>query len=118
MKSFDYKALGKRIFIRRKELGLTQEEIAEKLNISRVYFSSIESGKRRIYTSTLVAIANALETTADELLLGQQEWDQKACNHALGNILLDCSPENRKIIIQATVALKKALTKTENDSQY
>ena len=109
MKSFDYKALGKRIFIRRRELGLTQEEIAEQLNISRVYFSSIESGKRRIYTSTLVAIANALETTADELLIGQQEWDQKAYGHALGKILLDCSPQNRRVILQTVDALKKAL---------
>ena len=115
MTEFDYKALGSRILARRKKLGLTQEEISEMLNISRVYYSSIESGHRKIYTSTLVELANALETTADDLLLGQQEWDQKTSNYYLSRILQGCSAKERYIILQTVTALKDILTKNDNE---
>ena len=43
---FDFAALGKRIHVRRKELGLTQEQLAEKVECSLTHLCRIESGHR------------------------------------------------------------------------
>ncbi len=53
---------------RRKELGMTQQELADKLFISDKVVSKWETGKSIPDTSILVDLANALEITLDELL--------------------------------------------------
>lgn len=53
---------------RREELGMTQEELANKSGVSRQTISSIETGKyENMLTSTLAAIATALGTTVDKI---------------------------------------------------
>ena len=42
--SYDYIRLGRRIQARRKEIGMTQEELAEKINCSITHISRLESG--------------------------------------------------------------------------
>lgn len=44
----------------RLEMNLTQEEVAKESNISREYYSRIESGTRNIPVKTAKAIANVL----------------------------------------------------------
>lgn len=41
----DYKSLGESIKARRKELGITQKELARQLNISQGYIADLENGK-------------------------------------------------------------------------
>lgn len=53
---------------RRKELGMTQQELADKLFISDKVVSKWETGKSIPDTSILVDLASALEITLDELL--------------------------------------------------
>jgi transcriptional regulator with XRE-family HTH domain len=53
---------------RRSELGLTQEQLADKAELHRNYLSGIERGAYNIGVSNLVALAKALQTTASELL--------------------------------------------------
>lgn len=42
-----YKSIGKRIKLRRKELNIKQNELAEKLNISNNHLSSVENGREK-----------------------------------------------------------------------
>lgn len=53
-------ALGKRIRKFRKRSGLTQEKLAEKVNVSVTHIGLVETGKRRVSLKTLYKIANAL----------------------------------------------------------
>lgn len=62
-----YTQLGCNIRKRRKELGLTQQELAEKLNISLNFMGKIEVAFSKPSLDTLIAIANGLETTVSEL---------------------------------------------------
>ena len=39
----DYKEIGKRIALRRKELGLKQSEVEERADLSQKYLSNIEN---------------------------------------------------------------------------
>lgn len=47
----------------RKQLGLTQAQVADKANLPRTTISKVESGKYNPTVSTLMSIANALNKT-------------------------------------------------------
>ena len=61
------KRVGKRIKQRREQLGLTQEQFAERLGVATNYISTIERGASFPRYEKLVAIINALETSADAI---------------------------------------------------
>ncbi len=74
----DYAAIGKRIAVRRKALGLTQAVVSELADISPTYMSSIERAVSIPSTEVIMRLAAALDTTPDEFLVGtaRQEGDE------------------------------------------
>ena len=56
----------------RKQAGLTQEELAQKLFVSRTAISKWESGRGLPSIDSLMAIANFFGITVDQLLSGDQ----------------------------------------------
>lgn len=60
--------LSKALKRRRHELGLTQEDVAEKLGIVVRQYQKIESGKVNVTLRTLVRLASALNIETRELL--------------------------------------------------
>lgn len=66
----DYKATGLRIRTRRKELGLTQEILAEKTNITASFYSQIETGSRKAGINTFVNIAQEVALSLDYIIFG------------------------------------------------
>lgn len=64
----DYSALGKRIREERLKLNLTQERLAEDINISTAYLGQIERGERSLTLDKLIPLANRLGVTVDFLL--------------------------------------------------
>ena len=65
-----YREMGNRIKVRRKELRIKQTELAEALNISNNHMSSIETGKQKPSLDIFVEICKHLDVTPDYLLLG------------------------------------------------
>lgn len=63
--------MGLRIVERRKRLGLTQETLAEKADVTPQFVSYAESGKRAMRPENLLKMANVLEVSADYLLTRQ-----------------------------------------------
>ena len=63
--------VGKRIAERRKKLGWTQEELAEKGDVTPQFVSYAESGKRAMRPENLLKISSALGVSADYLLTGE-----------------------------------------------
>ena len=68
-------AMGTRMKRRRKELKMSQAELAEKINVSNNHISSIETGKQIPSLTTFVKICEQLDTTPDFLLLGSLHTD-------------------------------------------
>lgn len=62
--------VGNRIMQRRKSMGLTQEALAEKADLTTQFVSYAESGKRAMRPENLLRIANALSVSTDYLLTG------------------------------------------------
>lgn len=66
--SYTTEYIGKRIKQRRRELHLTQEQLAEKIDIAANYLGQIENGKRGVNLTNIVKIANELGVTVDYLM--------------------------------------------------
>jgi len=60
--------LGYKIKSKRKSKKLTQQKIAEKLNINRVTYQGYETDKHKPDIDTLSKLADILETSTDYLL--------------------------------------------------
>lgn len=65
--------LGQRIAQRRKQLGLSQETLADAVGVSRQAVSKWELDEAQPDAAKIVLLAQALEMTTDELLLGKEE---------------------------------------------
>ena len=64
----EQKTLGRRIREERLKLNLTQEKLAEDVDLSMAYIGQIERGERSLTLDNLVAVANRLGVTVDYLL--------------------------------------------------
>lgn len=63
--------MGKRIIKRRKQLGLSQEQLAELADVSPQMISTAERGSKSILSENLYKISKALNVSADYLLSGE-----------------------------------------------
>ena len=63
--------IGNRITELRKRLGWTQEELAEKADLTPQFVSYAESGKRAMRPENLLKLSKALNVRADYLLTGE-----------------------------------------------
>lgn len=61
------KIIGKNIAKRRKELNLTQDELAYSANIDRTYVGYVENGRQNVSVAVLYRFANALKMDIKDL---------------------------------------------------
>lgn len=71
--NIDYNAIGLRIRKLRCQKLWTQEKLAEKADIAPDYLCRIELGKKRPSLRSILLIAEALDTTVDDLLIDVQK---------------------------------------------
>lgn len=63
--------MGKRIYSRRKQLRLNQEQLAERANLTPQTISSAELGQKALRPENIIKICSALDISTDYLLLGK-----------------------------------------------
>lgn len=97
MYNIDYKAMGQRIRTKRMEMGLTQEKLAEKVEISPSHIGEIERGTSICSLAVIVNIAAVLGLNLDTLIKGIN--DENASN-AFSEILDSLSKDNQKLYIK------------------
>lgn len=64
----DDDTLGERLRRKRREISLTQEELASRSGVSQVMIAKIEQGRRQPRLAVLFQLANALDTPLSELI--------------------------------------------------
>ena len=74
MKLFDSTSLGARITRRRQELGMTQKEFADAVNLSVSFYGHIERGTRVPSLPTIALIANRMHVGIDYLMRDSLEY--------------------------------------------
>ena len=78
---FDRMAYGERIKRLRTGRELTQEQLAEKINVSRTYIVKIENGVQIGPIEIAIELAMFFDVSMDFLLLGKENYrvDRKQC---------------------------------------
>jgi transcriptional regulator with XRE-family HTH domain len=61
---------GANVRVRREQLGISQEQLAERAGVHRTYVGSVERGERNLSLLNILRIAAALECGAADLLKG------------------------------------------------
>ncbi len=65
MTTINFEKIGQKIKSRRKELGITQETIANKLEVNPSHISNIECGRANPSLTAIIKIANILQCSVD-----------------------------------------------------
>lgn len=96
--AIDYKIIGERLKKARKDKHLTQEELAEKIDVSIAFLSRIERGSSQINLKRLSQICNLLDVTEGEILNGVSNNSTKYLEPEFINLLKNCSSEKQRLI--------------------
>lgn len=96
MNDINYSEIGNKIKQKRRELGYSQEELAELCGISASYIGHIERGSKKMSIPIAVSIAHTLHLSLDYLFL-------------------DASDEENDILLSVQSLLKQG-TKSQADS--
>lgn len=94
----DYVIIGQRLKTARKKAGLTQQELAEKLNLSVAYISRVECGSSHVNLKRLTEICNILNISEGDILTGVSNSGENYLSSEFSDILNKCSPEKQKLI--------------------
>lgn len=78
MSDLNFKIIGQKIKERRLSLGVTQESIANKLDVNPSHISNIECGRANPSLTALIKIANALHCSVDYFI--NEEYSFKIDN--------------------------------------
>ncbi len=105
----DYISIGKRIRELRKNKNWTQAVLAEKSGIEPSNISHIERGATKLSLPTLINIANALETTLDELTYGSIVNNGHILTKQINELVSDCSSEEIKALVEIIKTTKNIL---------
>ena len=101
----DLSAIGSRIKVARERKHLTQEDLAAIVDLSPTHISVIERGVKPPKLATLVAIANALDVSADTLLQDVVERSEEGVFNKLAADIMKLPVKERNKIINAIRAL-------------
>lgn len=94
----DYSIIGSRIKQARLKAGLTQQEMAEKTNLSVAFISRVERGSSHINLKRLSEFCSILNISEGFILNGVSDEDDIYLYNEFNAILKKCSPEKQKLI--------------------
>lgn len=102
------KKIGKRIQARREEMGMSQEQLAEVVELTPLSISYIETGRNAPSMAKFIRIVNALEVSADILLVDVLDYGYKIKASQFEEIIRQLSPDKREQIFDViSVLIKK-----------
>lgn len=114
--NYDKTLFGQRLHNRRKEQKLTQEELADMVNISKNHLSSIENGKDGVSVDLLCDFCSALSASPDYFLMGAMHpYDR---NLDFLDTLNLCSAEDQIILKQMAELMAQRHSREFNKTHF
>ncbi|HOO07403.1 MAG TPA: helix-turn-helix transcriptional regulator [Ruminococcus sp.] len=105
----DYVLIGTRIRKYREEKSLSQEELAFNAGISWRHLNYVEHGERKVSVDVLIALANALDVTVNDLLADHLTTSSTTFKEEVIDLLTDCTPAEKAILMDMLRHMKKLL---------
>lgn len=112
--NIDYQLIGQRIASHRKKKYITQECLAEHLDVSTAFISKIERGKTQLSLERFVQICQFLGIDPTELLYGSVPETSSYMLPELSVLLDDCPREALplvKVLIEDVIKYHKSVHK-------
>lgn len=91
----DMRVVGNKLLTARKNLGLTQAQVAEKAGLSDRTYADIERGKANMRAETLLQICKALKITPNDIFT-EEKHDTEILLNDLLEKLESCTPRERE----------------------
>ena len=107
----NYVEIGEKIRKYRKEKGISQEELAERVGISVTHMSHIETANTKLSLPVFVSVTEALGIKADDLLRAKRAECDANIFEELSELLSECSERDARIILDVAIAAKLSLDK-------
>ena len=95
------KAVGRRFKAARERKHLTQEQLAEIVDLSPMHVSVIERGVKPPKLETFVALANALEVSADELLQDTMDHAMESNSSEIATLIQSLPRQDQQKLLSA-----------------
>lgn len=105
----EYLLLGKRIREERRKQDLTQEQLAEGVNITQPHIGQLERGESGISIDTLISISNRLGVTVDYLLSDYLEHEDEYLRQTWLRLTKNRSGKEQEMIINVVRAIVDGL---------
>ena len=96
--ALDYNIIGQRIRQARLNKNLTQEDLAEQIDISVAFLSRIERGNSHVNLKRLNQLCGLLDVSEGYILNGDSSKSTNYLNKEFADLLRDCSPETQRLI--------------------
>ena len=109
----NYVKIGEKIRKYRKEKGISQEELAEKVGISVTHMSHIETANTKLSLPVFVSIAEALGLKLDDLLKDKSPECEANVVEELTELVLESTEREMRIILDVARATKLSLEKNK-----
>lgn len=106
--ALDYKIIGNRLKQARLNSGLTQEMLAEQLNVSVAFLSRLETGSSHINLPRLEQICRITGVSEGYILNGVAEESSTYLLDEFSELLKDCNPQQIKLIYNITKLIKES----------
>lgn len=105
----DYKAIGQRIKIARIKKAITQEAVADIIDVTPAHMSNIETGKTKVSLPTLIAIANALSVSVDTLLCDNVLTSKVVFEKEAKDLFKDCDEYEVRVLVDLLKSAKEII---------
>ncbi len=109
----DRKLLGNRIKEERLRIGLTQEQIAERINVSTTYIGYVERGERSITLEKLILLAECFHVTIDSLLHNAVNDEPRLRDNRIKSLWNSSSDKEKDLIIDIAEVVLKNLSSNQ-----
>ena len=109
----DYNIIGQRIKKARLAKNLTQEDLAEQIDISVAFLSRVERGNSHINLKRLNQLCGLLDVTEGYILNGASSNAINYLDEEFAELLKSCSPEKQKLIYN----IAKVIAESEENEE-
>ena len=107
----DYEQIGQRIKQYRKKAHITQEQLADKIDVATSTIAHAENGTSKPSLPLLVKTANALNVTLDQLVCDSLHVIDTYIEKDICDLLGDCNTREKQIFRDIIAATKESIRK-------
>ena len=106
--AIDYNVIGSRIKEARIAKRLTQEDLAEQIDVSVAFLSRVERGSSHVNLRRLNQLCNLLDVSEGYILNGSASTSTNYLDKEFSDLLKQCSPEKQKMIYNVAKAIAQS----------